>query len=125
VGSVIATLLPLPVVLFQPDMTLVRGVLALLLPGCVQMAVGNFIEPIVRSLFLVHARMHARAHPHPMHIQHCAAVLLGGGRDGVVPCVEWRGSTAHQHASCNPCLPIWMTIYHGGRCLATSSTCTR
>ena len=38
----IATLLPVLVVLFQPDMTLLRGLLAILLPGMVQMTVGNF-----------------------------------------------------------------------------------
>ena len=47
VGSVIATVLPIPVVLFQPDMTLIRGVLAIFLPGTLQMTVGNLIEPVV------------------------------------------------------------------------------
>ena len=39
VGSVIATFLPVPVILFQPDMTFIRGFLGFFLPGCVQMAV--------------------------------------------------------------------------------------
>ena len=45
IGSVIATLLPLPVVLFDPDLTTTTATLALLLPACVQFAIGNFIEP--------------------------------------------------------------------------------
>ncbi len=44
VGSVIATLLPLPVVLMQLDNPLVIA-LAILLPGTVQMVIGNVIEP--------------------------------------------------------------------------------
>jgi len=44
IGSVIATLLPLPVVLMQFDSVLLI-LLAILLPGAVQMTVGNAIEP--------------------------------------------------------------------------------
>lgn len=45
VGSVVATLLPLPLVLFSPDVSWTTAMLALLLPGSVQMVVGNVIEP--------------------------------------------------------------------------------
>ncbi len=44
VGSVIATLLPLPVVLMQFDSTAMI-VLAIVLPGAVQMVIGNVFEP--------------------------------------------------------------------------------
>ncbi len=44
IGSIIATLLPLPVVLMQQDSVAVM-VLAILLPGTLQMVVGNVIEP--------------------------------------------------------------------------------
>ncbi len=45
VGSVIATLLPLPVVLVSPDVSITQVILVILLPGGVQMAIGNFLEP--------------------------------------------------------------------------------
>lgn len=45
VGSIIATLLPIPVVLLDPDFSATTLVLAILLPGGVQMAVGNVLEP--------------------------------------------------------------------------------
>jgi AI-2 transport protein TqsA len=45
VGSIIATLLPLPLVLVEPDSTAIDIVLVLLLPGGVQMVVGNILEP--------------------------------------------------------------------------------
>jgi AI-2 transport protein TqsA len=44
VGSIAATLLPLPVVLMQFDSPILIG-LAIALPGAVQIAVGNVIEP--------------------------------------------------------------------------------
>ncbi len=44
VGAVVATLLPLPIVLMQFDSTLVI-VLAIALPGAVQMVIGNVFEP--------------------------------------------------------------------------------
>lgn len=47
VGSIIATLLPLPIVLFDPEAGLATVVLTLALPGTVQMLVGNVIEPKV------------------------------------------------------------------------------
>jgi len=45
IGSIVATLLPLPVVLVSPDVGGVTMVLAILLPGAVQMTIGNVIEP--------------------------------------------------------------------------------
>lgn len=44
-GSLVATLLPLPVVLVSPDSTPVTIVLAIAIPGGIQFAVGNVIEP--------------------------------------------------------------------------------
>ncbi|HUW82395.1 MAG TPA: AI-2E family transporter [Phycisphaerae bacterium] len=53
-GSIIATLLPLPVVLVSPDVSATTAVLAIAVPGAIQMALGNFIEPRIlgRSLDL-------------------------------------------------------------------------
>ena len=46
-GSLIATLLPLPVILFSPDITATTAVLAIALPAVVQVVIGNFIDPRV------------------------------------------------------------------------------
>ncbi len=45
IGSILATLLPLPVVLFSPDTSTTTVVLAMVLPGAVQLVVGNVLEP--------------------------------------------------------------------------------
>lgn len=45
IGSLIATVLPLPVLLFDPSMTTTGLVLALALPGLVQTVIGNVVEP--------------------------------------------------------------------------------
>jgi AI-2 transport protein TqsA len=45
IGSVIATLLPLPVVVLSPDLSMVAKILAIAIPGAVQFSVGNLIEP--------------------------------------------------------------------------------
>lgn len=45
IGSIVATLLPLPVVLVSPEASWTTVVLAIALPGAVQMSVGNIIEP--------------------------------------------------------------------------------
>jgi AI-2 transport protein TqsA len=45
IGSVIATLLPLPVILFDPDLTATTGTLALFIPAGFQFIIGNFVEP--------------------------------------------------------------------------------
>jgi AI-2 transport protein TqsA len=46
-GSIIATLLPLPVVLMNPDVSSTTAVLALVLPALIQFTIGNVIEPNV------------------------------------------------------------------------------
>ncbi len=54
IGSVISTLLPLPVVLLSPDLSPTSKLLAFLIPGVIQFAVGNVVEPRImgRSLDL-------------------------------------------------------------------------
>jgi len=47
IGSIVATLLPLPMVLVSSDASWLTVVLALALPGAVQMTIGNVIEPKV------------------------------------------------------------------------------
>lgn len=47
VGAVIATLLPLPLVLLDPSMPAASMVLAFVLPFCVHMFVGNVLEPLL------------------------------------------------------------------------------
>lgn len=45
IGSIVATLLPLPVVLFGPEQTVATATAAILLPGSVQLIIGNVVEP--------------------------------------------------------------------------------
>jgi len=45
VGSIIATLLPLPIVLLSPETSVTTVILALALPGAVQITLGNVVEP--------------------------------------------------------------------------------
>ena len=47
IGSVIATLLPLPVVIISPEISPLQAVLAILVPGVLQFAIGNVAEPKV------------------------------------------------------------------------------
>ena len=47
VGSVIATVLPIPIILLTPDITGMHMLLAIALPGIVQFVVGNVVEPKV------------------------------------------------------------------------------
>jgi AI-2 transport protein TqsA len=47
IGSVIATLLPLPVVLLDPQMGTGAKFLAFLIPGAIQFVIGNVVEPKV------------------------------------------------------------------------------
>lgn len=47
IGSVIATLLPIPVVVASPDFAATTAVLAILVPGAIQFTIGNFIEPML------------------------------------------------------------------------------
>lgn len=44
-GSLIATLLPMPIVLLTPDVSMVTIVLAFALPLCVQIMIGSVLEP--------------------------------------------------------------------------------
>ena len=45
VGSLIATMLPIPVVLVSPDVSSGEAVLAILVPGIIQFLIGNILEP--------------------------------------------------------------------------------
>ncbi|MBX3729264.1 MAG: AI-2E family transporter [Candidatus Sumerlaeia bacterium] len=45
VGSLVATLLPLPVVFLTPEFPIVSAVLAIAIPGAIQFTVGNILEP--------------------------------------------------------------------------------
>ncbi|MEX2213564.1 MAG: AI-2E family transporter [Phycisphaeraceae bacterium] len=47
IGSIIATLLPLPLVLLNPDISTTTAVLAIALPGALQIVLGSFVEPRV------------------------------------------------------------------------------
>ena len=44
-GSIVATLLPLPVVLVSPDLTPTARVLAILVPLVIQFVIGNIVDP--------------------------------------------------------------------------------
>ena len=45
IGSAIATLLPLPVVLVDPQVSALSAILALAIPGAIQGVMGNVVEP--------------------------------------------------------------------------------
>lgn len=45
IGSVIATLLPLPVVLVSPELSTAVAVAAIAVPGAIQFGIGNVVEP--------------------------------------------------------------------------------
>ena len=45
IGSIVATLLPLPFVLLTPEVSTITIVLAVLLPLCIQFLIGSVIEP--------------------------------------------------------------------------------
>jgi len=47
IGAIIASLLPLPVILLSPDMSLTVKVLAIVIPAVVQFFVGSFVQPKV------------------------------------------------------------------------------
>jgi AI-2 transport protein TqsA len=46
VGAVIATLLPLPIVMLDPSLSGLSVVLAFVLPTTIHTVVGNIVEPI-------------------------------------------------------------------------------
>ncbi len=45
IGSIVATLLPLPVVVLSPDLSVTAKALAFILPAAVQVTIGNFLTP--------------------------------------------------------------------------------
>lgn len=45
VGSIIATLIPIPIILVSPDLSTAAAITAVILPGSIQFTVGNIIEP--------------------------------------------------------------------------------
>ncbi|MDK2971790.1 MAG: transport protein TqsA [Candidatus Sumerlaeota bacterium] len=45
IGSFVATILPLPIVVLTPGFPLVSAILAIALPGAIQFGVGNVLEP--------------------------------------------------------------------------------
>jgi AI-2 transport protein TqsA len=47
IGSIIATLLPLPVILVSPEVSWTTVGLALALPGALQFVIGNVVEPSI------------------------------------------------------------------------------
>jgi AI-2 transport protein TqsA len=47
IGSIVATLLPLPVVIFSPDIGTTAAVLAIAVPGLIQLVLGNVVDPLV------------------------------------------------------------------------------
>jgi AI-2 transport protein TqsA len=49
VGAIIASLLPLPVILLSPDMSLAAKVLAIVIPFLIHFVIGNFVQPKVQG----------------------------------------------------------------------------
>jgi len=47
IGSVISTLLPLPVVLMNPELSVSVAILAIVIPGAIHFTIGNVVEPLV------------------------------------------------------------------------------
>jgi len=45
IGSIIATLLPLPIVVMSPDISFATAVAAMAIPGTIQFGIGNVLEP--------------------------------------------------------------------------------
>ena len=45
IGSIIATLLPIPVVMLSQDMPVVSRILAILIPSLIQFSIGNLVQP--------------------------------------------------------------------------------
>lgn len=45
IGSVIATILPLPVALIDPQIGMVSKILVMVIPGSIQLVIGNIIQP--------------------------------------------------------------------------------
>eukprot|EP00457_Paulinella_chromatophora_P007353 gb/GEZN01007376.1/.p1 GENE.gb/GEZN01007376.1/~~gb/GEZN01007376.1/.p1 ORF type:complete len:462 (+),score=53.23 gb/GEZN01007376.1/:39-1424(+) len=47
VGAMVAVLLPLPIVLLDPNLNDISRILALVLPVCIHAVIGNVVEPVV------------------------------------------------------------------------------
>jgi AI-2 transport protein TqsA len=47
IGSIVATLLPLPVVIFNPSISTTTALLAIAVPGTIQLLIGNVVDPLV------------------------------------------------------------------------------
>ena len=47
IGSVVSTLLPIPVVLMNPDISVIVAILAIVIPGTIHFGIGNVVEPLV------------------------------------------------------------------------------
>jgi AI-2 transport protein TqsA len=45
IGSIIATILPLPVAIIDPQLGIISKVLVLVIPGCIQFVIGNLLQP--------------------------------------------------------------------------------
>jgi len=45
IGSIIATILPLPVALIDPELGMVSKILVLVIPGIIQFSIGNLLQP--------------------------------------------------------------------------------
>jgi len=55
IGPIVATLLPLPVVITSPELSLIAGILAIGIPGAIMFVIGNVVEPkIVGGLLNLH-----------------------------------------------------------------------
>jgi AI-2 transport protein TqsA len=45
IGSIIATILPLPVALIDPELSMISKILVLVIPGIIQFGIGNLLQP--------------------------------------------------------------------------------
>ncbi|MHC4203054.1 MAG: AI-2E family transporter [Planctomycetota bacterium] len=45
IGSIIATILPLPVALIDPELGMISKILVLVIPGIIQFSIGNLLQP--------------------------------------------------------------------------------
>ncbi len=45
VGAIVASLLPLPVILLSPDLSIAVRVLAIVLPAIIHFVIGSFVQP--------------------------------------------------------------------------------
>ncbi len=49
IGAIIASLLPLPVILLSPDLSVTAKVLAIVIPAAMQFVIGSFVQPRVQG----------------------------------------------------------------------------